>query len=625
MSSKEKQSKFQTVDKNTVKMMFYVFLGLFFVTSFFIIPLFVRLPSTRDALFSIELRYYERGQLEPSFYEEYAGEIIQAMGNIGIKSSSRSMDYATFLDTVVYNRNYDLALLKVEEANSPHLEFFFTENASLNIFNFKDEMDDGYTNARRAEAVQEKNKTKRIELYHEVQNHIMENIVPMIPLFTPIRTYVYWYNLAGFEAELGLSDSLPYMSFEQRQGQENTSNLNIGIGKWSDLNQLTMRTASEKLLISLMMDKLVHLKHQSEVTNHGLIKSWEYVNDTTLRVNIRHNVYWQPNKANTYIDQPFTTKDVLFTLDLMTNSTINNDASLLKWIKSYEEYNETAIDIYIDANPETPENEYYAHALEDLSIYPFPEFYLNHSSGNIRGTEKWNDYAQNPFGTGKYRLDFKNTEIGLTAQFFKFDKWHGHGVLDTEPAELNIERVIVHTFGELYSLKLELQTGKLDLVDLGNDPTAAVFDDEYKNQLKTDSVLENSIIFLAINLDHPVLGSNIVYNNTGVENISRGLAVRKAISHAIDKAYLNNYHDSLYNITDTPLSRYFGEYYHENVIKYEPNITKSMEYLYQAGFDVGDFFNRETIEQNPIAITSVISAITIGTILRKRTKRGRDK
>lgn len=623
MSSKRKKSKFQPVDKNTVRMMFYVFLGLFFVTSFFIIPLFVRPPSTREALFAIELRYYERGQLEPSFYEEYAGDIIQTLGNIGIKGSIRSMDYATFLDTVVYNKNYDLALIKVEGANSPHMEFFFTENASLNIFKFKDTMDDGYTNARIAEAVQEKNKTKRIDIYHEVQNHIMEKVIPMIPLFTPVRTYAYWYNLVGFDAEMGLSDSLPYMSFEgPHEGQENTSNLNIGIGIWSDLNQLTMRRASEELLISLMMDKLVHLNDQRELTNHGLINSWKFMNDTTVRVNIRDNVYWQPNKANTYVDQPFTSKDVLFTLDLMTNSTINNDASLLKWIKSYEEYNATAIDIYIDSDPKTPENEYYAHALEDLSIYPFPEFYLNQSTGNIQQTEQWSDYAQNPFGTGKYRLDFKNTEAGLSAQFVRFDKWHGHGVLDTETAELSIDRVVANSFRELYSLKLELQTGKLDLVDFGNDPTA-VFENE--NDIKTDSVLDNSIIFLAINLDHNVLGSDTVYDTSGDDNISRGLAVRKAIAHAIDKAHLNQYQDSLYNITHSPLSRYFREYYNEDVIQYDTNITKSMEYLHQAGFDVGVFFHTETIEQTPIAMVSIISAITIGTMLRKRKTRGRAK
>ena len=72
---------------------------------------------------------------------------------------------------------------------------------------------------------------------------------------------------------------------------------------------------------------------------------------------------------------------------------------------------------------------------------------------------------------------------------------------------------------------------------------------------------------------------------TGDPSISIGLAVRKAISYAIDREEINNIiHGGEYTITDYPIYQKMGIWCNPNIIRYNYNLDKAREYLSLIGF-----------------------------------------
>ncbi|MCG3223825.1 MAG: hypothetical protein H7647_05125, partial [Candidatus Heimdallarchaeota archaeon] len=67
---------------------------------------------------------------------------------------------------------------------------------------------------------------------------------------------------------------------------------------------------------------------------------------------------------------------------------------------------------------------------------------------------------------------------------------------------------------------------------------------------------------------------------------SKALAIRKAIATIIDKTKINSqYHNGMFNITDTPIPTYYKDYYYPNVPKYERSIDQAIDFLELAGYN----------------------------------------
>ena len=601
-------------DKTLNKPIVYILIVLVVLSSIFAVMMFGPGPGPSKSLFDSTLRYYTKGT-EELYYTDYAKDIIQDIREIGVDVEGLPSEYSIFLDEVMASKEYDMAIIELEGINSPHLEFMFKEGASNNVFNFEDRMDGNITKNLLGNITTETDFTARKALLYQLQEHMMKDVLPMVPLFTPVRTFAYWDNIEGFTSTMGITHSLPYMSFNGlHEFQESTNELFIGAGRWFDLNPLTMTEDGEKLIISLMMDNLIELDDKGTATKRGLIDNWEFQNDTTLLLHIRDNVKWQTDVDGLFVAKPFTVDDVLFTLDLYTSDEANLNADVFNWIKSYETYNSTTVAVYIDSLPSTPENDPYGFAVEDLAIYPFPDYYLNVGSTipDILSSARWTKFKDNPFGTGKYYYNATESQVDLAAVLYKFGGWHGIGLIPGEPTNLAFNRIEVQMYEDSYSMHLALQEGRLDLADFKKDPIIedAIPDEGFKVEFK----VENSLIFLSFNLQNDVFGGENNFIPTNETDVSRALAIRKAIASIIQKSLTNSrLHNGHYNLTDSILPTYYQDYYYTGVTTYPYSVNQAIEYLILAGFNISEANATEETSFN--FVSTIISVGIVSPIL----------
>lgn len=616
--SQEKSSK------KVISILIIVFIVIAAFTSIFIY--WVNTPQNNRGLFGATLRYYTKGT-ERLYYEEYSKSIAQDLREIGIDVTELPSEYAVFLENIFRDKDFDLAIIELEGTTAPHLEYLFKQGASLNIFKFNDTYDGGYTTDLLNNISKTTDFYERKNMFYSVQTHLMTNILPMVPLFTPVRTFVYWDNLRYFDSRFGLADSLPYMQFNGlHQSQTSVDELNIGVlGKWIDFNPLSVIENGEKLVLSLIMDKLTTLDEKGTPTTYGLIDDWDYVNSTFLKLHVRTDAIWQTDSEDLYENEPFTAKDVIFTLDLMLNQQTNLNYEKLKWIDSYEidTISNNYVNVYIDSDPYTAEKEPYAFAIEDLSVYPYPEHYLNVSSSiaQIIASSRWKKFGEFPFGTGKYVYSITESNPSLALVFDKHPNWFNVGAIDGSSRSVDFEKIELQKFTDAFAMGLELQEGSLDIADFGKDPSV---EDIYTplGTFRTDFKLENSIVFLAFNLDNQYFGGANNFIPTADADTSKALAIRKAMATIIDKTKINTqYHNGRFNITDTPIPTYYEDYYYPNVPKYERSIDQAIDFLELAGYN----FTVSNGDQAPFNFICagfglIVASVFIMIISRKKKK-----
>ncbi len=604
------------------KALAYIIIGLLVLVTFFGIMMFAPIPKNTRALFPVELSFYTRGTT-PLLYGDYANYVANNLRDIGLDVKLRPLEYAMFLERVVGNKQYELAIMEFEWSLSPHLEMIFGETASMNIFNYINELDNSSVINLIKQARSELDYETRIGFYEEIQDFLMNKTIPLIPLFTPNKFTVYWNNLIGYETDLGLAHSLPYMFFQNlHHNQVSLTELKLGIREWSTLHPLDNLGEGERIILSIMMDKLIELDGKGEPQNYGLITDWSYLNETTLMLKIRDDVYWQKDYQNTHNDIKFSVEDVIFTLNLLKSPNANNQYELYNWLKSYSKLDDETVIIYIDSDPSTLENVPYAHVLEDLAVYPLPNHFLNTSSSisSIVQSNQWSEYSAYPFGTGKYRMDFNATRTGMTGEFVQFENWHSTGAKTNESSSLEFTKVIVNNYQDAYSMRLALESGEISLGVFGRTPS--VTKTLAKEQFVIEATMSNSLIFIAINLENDKFGGERNFINSTDSTLSQGAAVRKALISAINKETVNALNNNAYYITDAPLPKYYRTYYNEEVTEYEHSVTNAINYLALGGYNVTAAGFLADAEPTSLSILGLSGGfVIISTIYSKAIKR----
>jgi peptide/nickel transport system substrate-binding protein len=134
-------------------------------------------------------------------------------------------------------------------------------------------------------------------------------------------------------------------------------------------------------------------------------------------------------------------------------------------------------------------------------------------------------------------------------------------------------------------LKLvEFQRGKLDYT-----PIVAGLDkrDEYRENpdYNVQSIYTNYIEGLFYNLreDRPIISSQ--EPAPGDPSITKGLAIRKAISYAINRDEINQVlFGGEFILQDHPISSILGKWCNPDIIRYNHNLDKAREYMQIAGY-----------------------------------------
>ncbi|MHA1503499.1 MAG: ABC transporter substrate-binding protein, partial [Candidatus Heimdallarchaeota archaeon] len=138
-----------------------------------------------------------------------------------------------------------------------------------------------------------------------------------------------------------------------------------------------------------------------------LATGFEMLNDTHLRIHLREGVKWQPDPDGNFTNDYFDAEDVYFTFYAWAE--LSNNQRYYEWIEEMKIINSNTLDIFIDEDPSTPENEPYAEFLERIAINILPEHYLNQTqylSGSPDVSHSsWNTFATNCFGTSLFEID----------------------------------------------------------------------------------------------------------------------------------------------------------------------------------------------------------------------------
>jgi ABC-type transport system substrate-binding protein len=349
------------------------------------------------------------------------------------------------------------------------------------------------------------------------------------------------------------------------------------------------------------MDPLIYYDADLSVWPH-LAESYTMLNDTTLQIDTRHGIYWA-DPFNVFADQEFNVEDVYFTLYAWKY--LSNDKQVYDWVEDMEIIDEDTMIIYIDGDPTTPENDPYAPFLPSISLRMLPEHYLNQTQ-DVQGRPdvahaSWNTFATRCFGTGQFEIDtftegvetiltLRDNDAGDRDEYC----WRFNTTITSDPA-LNWEARFGDYSGGLDTLRiriipdaqtslLEFEAGKVDMDGVTAYPDKRddyLLDPDFEVQSDTQFYFG----FFGYNMRpvRPVIGSYAPAVND--PSITKGLAIRKAISYALDRIELNNViHRGEYIITDHPIYVKQGIWCNPNIIRYNHDLDKAREYMQKAGY-----------------------------------------
>ncbi len=568
-------------------------------------------------------------------YPDYGLFIAQYLREIGIELEVKVQEWS-FPMVVVdpnYNPQFDFYMASFSDLQSQDMRDYYTENGKLNIFNLNRSIPyQNESEAMQNEAITSDDLEERQQLYYDWQILFMDQILPLLPLFSSRQYLATWANTLGFDSRWDLADSLPYMEFDGlHEGQESLTAFNVADANWRDLNLLTTDDTSSSFMYSLIAEPIVGWSPDLAPLKTSLVSDWKQIDESHYAFTMRDNLYWNPSfnitgrnassdpldptinllltglkngEVSNGINQQVTAKDAVFTYLAWGNPIVSENPSYNNWISNIyvDQADDLTFHIEIDGDPLTPELEYYAEFWVSLHKYILPEFFLNSSStevsytssgvectgfyNGILDTAPWVYYSTSAFGCGKYMLDYylRNSVTVLQASPY----WMGIGAIDGTEQDLDIETLNVRVIPDISAELAEFKAGRLDLVNL------APFPQERKSmqadaRFEVQSTLNYGFSFLAFNMKKENIGGsdNLVWvNGTESGNYTKACAVRKAICYAIDRVEMNQVlHDGEYLINHRPM-RNFNFFYYEPAfpIIYDYDLDLAWKWMEYAGY-----------------------------------------
>jgi len=602
----------------------------FLIISFSIVT--VKSEERNEPFFNLVIDVPSRGGIMP----DYCLYIAQYLREIGIELEVKVEEWS-FPWVVVdpnYNTQFDFIMTSFSDLQIQDMRDYYTEKGKLNIFNLNRRIPyQNESEAMQNEAVITFDIEKRQTIYYDWQILLMDQILPLLPLFSSRQYMATWVNTLGYDARWGLVDSLPYMEFDNlHEGQDTMTEFNLADYIWRNLNLLETYDKSSSFIFSLLSEPIIGWSPDYSPLKTSLVTDWNQIDESHFTFTMRDNVYWNPsfnisnrNSSSEALDisttpllvglkngevsngtnQKVTAKDAVFTYLAMTNPIISENLQYKNWISDayVDPVDELTFHLQIDGNPLTSELEPYVEFWANLNQFIFPEFFLNSSDSTvsytssgvectglyegIADTDPWVAYSTSAFGCGKYLLDYYVRSSVTVLQASPY--WMGLGAIDGTTQDLDIETINIRIIPDISAELAEFKAGKLDLCDL------TYFPEERKN-MQADSRYEVQchnafgFSFLAINLERPNIGSSdnqVWLNGTEFGNYTKASAVRKAICYAIDRNDMNQVlHDGEFLINHRPMLNfcfYYGS--DEFPIKYDFDLDLAWKWMEAAGYE----------------------------------------
>lgn len=499
-------------------------------------------------------------QLSTNFRENICLEVKEDLEAIGIGVNLNSSDWTYVTDQLLNRNEYDMFFVGLYAGIlfDPDWSHLFAENGSLSAcFGYDTSMDYNSTYGtglnqwylEQGRLMMPPNSTARINHYWEWQEYFMNEILSYIPGFYALHFESMWSNLNGYNATEGLLKSLGKMSWSgSHLGQASTSEVVLTDWMWLNLNPLRHEDEVEvgnTYIKDALMDRLVYYDRDLNVYPH-IISDWNHINDTHVRLTVRDGIKWQTDPDSLFPNEYLDARDVYFSL-----FSYKNLANITKdWIDEIEIIDDHTVDLFIDENISTITNDPYCSYLRefnDMSV--LPEHYLNQTqladgiTPNMTHSS-WTKFNTQAFGTGPFELsaylDYDHTNLTLFN-----DSWWFNATVNNDP-RLDFTQRFGDFSGGISDLRImvyydeteihnEFEAGRLDLIDISDNQTKKI---EYSGNSNYD-------IQTKIRTTHTFWGINVRESRGTpmqsmdpcplIPGMTVGLAVRKAIAHAIDK------------------------------------------------------------------------------------------
>ncbi|MHA1707932.1 MAG: ABC transporter substrate-binding protein [Candidatus Heimdallarchaeaceae archaeon] len=596
---------------------------------------------------------------------DYGLYIAQYLRDIGIQVEVKVEEWSVFVGELILTHDFDIGVVGLSGGGaSPDMRDVYTEDGSLNLFGLTKEMPYGNDSENmQDEGVTITDLDARQQWYYDWQQLMMDRIVPILPLYSP-RSYVaVWSNTKGYDGRWGITDSLPYMSYDgYHEGQDSLDEFNLADANWRELNPLFTDDTSSSFIWGLMAEPILQFSPDLAPLKTGLVYDWDQIDEFHYKFYMRDNVYWNPSynttgrdassdpldtiptselmvglKNDEYSDgtnQQVTAKDAVFTYIAWANDVVSESTSYHDWISDIyvDETDPLAFHILIDGDPSTPEREQYVDFWARLPWEIMPEFFLNSTNPTVTytagGVKTWGLYADivnepqwiafstSAFGCGKYMLDYyiKNSVTVMR----RSPHWFGVGAIDgTTGMQPFVDTINIRVIPDASAELAEFKAGKLDWAGLTLFPAE-------RKQMQADprfdvqTFITASFSFMFYNMRRPFIGGsdNFVFlDEPGKTEYTKGCAVRKAMNYAIDRDEMNQVlHDGEYLIANSVLYPFTAFYYYNDIIKYNYDLDAAIEWLTAAGYEVTGAISFMPI----LGIVAILGAAAIVALRRRK-------
>ncbi|NHK31203.1 MAG: hypothetical protein FK730_07620 [Asgard group archaeon] len=557
--------------------------------------------------------------------------VKQHLGRIGIEVIPIEMEWGSFLTDLFTFHDFDLCFLDFFDGEAdPDWSKVFGENGALNIWGYNTSIDwDEELGTGKNEWYLQQGKIiippdseERIHHYWNWEQYMMDKILPLQPMFSPVNYITAWSNLQGYEDDKGLKASWGKLSWDSlHEGQKNSTEIIITGSSRNELNPLFRFSIIPKDSIPyLVFDSLITYDEDLNFYPH-LAQDWTFLNDTHLRMNLRQNIKWQTDLDGFFQNEYFDADDVIFSFYAWKH--ISDMRGSFSWLENVKKVDKYTVDFFIDQDSSTPENEPYAPLFKYIVREILPEHYLNQTQLADGKTpdithESWTTFSANCFGTSLFELaSFLEVESNL--QLFEECWWLDPSV---DKTGMDFENRFGDFSGGISKLKMRIiedtdqmyaqfELGQLDIINLQTN----LYMKEKLQENPSYTIYEVNPFcysFLGYNLreDRQIIGNR--EPAPGDSNITVGLAIRKAISHAIDRDEINQVlFGGNFILQDYPIYQNATKWCNPNIIRYNHDLDKAREYMRIAGYG-------EPLPSpwNPWEITGLVltSALVVGTI-----------
>jgi ABC-type transport system substrate-binding protein len=580
-----------------------ILVGVIF--SLFVASSFAVQPAKTDAIdpFFTLVAKTNQGGVRP----DYLNFLKQHCARIGIGVDVIVQDWPTFVGELIAFRDFDVCYVALTGGGAdPDFTGVYNENGSLNLFGYHTSMDYNETLGtgvnewymKQGNLIMPPDSQERVEHYWAWEQYLMDKILPCQPTFAPQSYVATWANLEGYNFTDGILQSWGKMSFDgTHTGQIDNTELVITDAAWSDLNPMFQDDTSSSFISSATMDPLIWYDADLQAYPH-LAEDYYLVNDTHLRVEIREGVKWQDPGG--YPGEELDAKDVYFTF--YSWATVSNDVQVFDWIDDLVIVDDYTIDFFIDGDPSTEVNDLYAPFLPSISYRIMPEHYLNVTQLADGVTPdithpNWNTYSTNCFGTGLFTIasftEGVETTLALNTDCWRLDETlTADAALDWEnrfgfaTGFTPLDQMRIRIIPDVQTALLEFEAGKTDIEGVTTQPDKRdefIADPDF--DVQSDTTFYFGFFGYNMREVRPEIGNRDPCDDD--PSISKGLAVRKAISYALDRVEINNViHRGEYTITDHPIYLKQGIWCNPNIIRYNHDLDKAREYMALAGYEI---------------------------------------